>query len=84
LTLHRLGRIFPTEMTGPEIRAAREARGWTQLELAQAIGVAFETVCRWEQGKLGLRRTSEVALRAVLRDDGKAGSKRSRKTAAKS
>ncbi len=56
-------------MTGAQIRTAREARGWTQLQLAEAIGVAFETVCRWEQGKLGLRRTSEVALRAVLTSD---------------
>ncbi len=66
MTLCRERRTFATKMTGAQIRAAREARGWTQLQLAQAIGVAFETVCRWEQGRLGLRRTSEVAVRSVL------------------
>ena len=84
MTLHPRRRSFPGEMTGPEIRAAREAKGWTQLQLADAIGVAFETVCRWESGKLGLRRTSEVAIRAVLGNVGKAESRRSRTVGSKS
>ena len=83
MTLHPARIIFPTKMTGAEIRTAREARGWTQLELAQAIGVAFETVSRWEKGRMRLRRTSEVAVRAVL-EAGKELSKRPRKAGVKS
>lgn len=35
---------------GDRIRAAREAKGWTQAELAQKVGVARETVGNWETG----------------------------------
>ena len=33
------------------IRALREERGWTQLGLANAIGVTPATVYNWERGK---------------------------------
>lgn len=37
-------------MDGDEIRRAREARGWTQQQLAQAVGVGPRTVGNWERG----------------------------------
>jgi len=36
--------------TGLSIRKARKGRGWTQEQLAEALGVATETVARWEYG----------------------------------
>lgn len=38
----------------------------TQEALAAELGVRPESVNRWERGKLGLRRTSILALAGVL------------------
>jgi transcriptional regulator with XRE-family HTH domain len=38
-------------MTGDEIREARERRGWTQAQLATALGVGQRTVGNWERGE---------------------------------
>lgn len=35
---------------GPRIRAAREALGWTQVELAKRLKVGMKTVSGWENG----------------------------------
>ena len=37
--------------TGDKIRTAREARGWTQTELAARSGVTAETISRAERGR---------------------------------
>jgi DNA-binding XRE family transcriptional regulator len=58
---------YPTEsMTRQELRALRKAAGLTQGELAKRLGVALNTVSRWETG--GARITSPMArlLRLVL------------------
>lgn len=36
----------------PTIRMLREARGWTQAELAKKIGAHVNTIARWEQGAI--------------------------------
>lgn len=51
---------------GEQIRAAREAKGMTQPELAEAVGAARETVSRWETGAMPISRRSLMALQAVL------------------
>ena len=38
--------IVPNE----RLRRARHLRGWTQSDLAEAVGTDFETVSRWERG----------------------------------
>jgi transcriptional regulator with XRE-family HTH domain len=38
-------------LTGKEIRRLREARGLTQEQLAQAVGVGMRTVGAWERGE---------------------------------
>jgi DNA-binding transcriptional regulator YiaG len=37
-------------MTPREVQTLRRQFGWTQLQLATALGVTVTTVARWEQG----------------------------------
>lgn len=46
---------------GVGVRSARSAKGWTQVQLAIAAGLAPNTVARVERGELG------VSLDAALR-----------------
>ncbi|MFI2036145.1 helix-turn-helix domain-containing protein [Streptomyces bottropensis] len=55
-----------------EIRAAREARGWDQGELARLLGVGQQTVSRWERGRTSPRGELLDRLRATLGLDGAA------------
>lgn len=50
-----------------EIKRVRRELGWTQAELADALGVAANTVARWERGELAPRAPDLVrlALRAA-------------------
>lgn len=41
---------------GWRIRAARRERGWTQDELAQAVGVSRSAVAQWETDRTGQLR----------------------------
>lgn len=52
------------------IKRLRDRRGWTQLQLAQKIGVEQSTICRWERGDTqptGLYLTSIDRLIASAR-----------------
>jgi transcriptional regulator with XRE-family HTH domain len=49
-------------MTGKEIRALRRKLDWTQVALAEAIGVTSNTVARWERGEMAI---SEPAARLL-------------------
>ena len=46
------------------IRELRQARGWTQLELANRLGVTPTTVFNWERGKYEPKASQ---LRALAR-----------------
>lgn len=62
---------------GARIRRAREAKGWTQTQLAQTMGVADAQVSRWETGRYlpvvptleQLAEVLEVPTEAFFRDD---------------
>jgi transcriptional regulator with XRE-family HTH domain len=49
-------------MTGKEIRALRRRLGWTQVALADAVGVSSNTVARWERSEMAI---SEPAARLL-------------------
>ncbi len=53
------------------IRALREAQGWTQLELANRLGVTPATVYTWERGKFDPRASQlrKLALAFGVRMD---------------
>lgn len=55
-------------MKGAEVRKIRERLGWTQAQLAEALGVAPNTVARWERDELGMRATAERLLLRIAAD----------------
>ena len=62
MTFAQRGYTLRIVMTGVEIRAFREKLGWTQMVLAEAIGVTSNTVARWERGEMTI---SEPAARLL-------------------
>jgi transcriptional regulator with XRE-family HTH domain len=51
-------------MTGTQLHGIRKRLGWTQAQLADAIGVSRNTVARWERGEMKIR---EPAARLIER-----------------
>ena len=47
---------------GTRIKTLREARGWSQGELARRVGVSRATANQWESGRI-----KDIRLAAVLR-----------------
>jgi len=45
-------------MTGREVRALRKKLGLTQLRLAELVGVAENSVARWERGEMRVRESA--------------------------
>jgi transcriptional regulator with XRE-family HTH domain len=55
----------PTEF-GIWLKVEREARGWTQVEMAQRIGVSANTVARWERGEVTPNPLTQTGIRSAL------------------
>jgi transcriptional regulator with XRE-family HTH domain len=55
----------PTEM-GVRIRDIRRERGWTQDQLASAVGVSRSAVAQWETGRAGQVTTNLHRIAEVL------------------
>lgn len=51
---------------GSGVRSARVAKGWTQVQLARATGLAPNTVARVERGELGVSLDAALRLCAAL------------------
>lgn len=58
--------------TGDELRAAREARGWSLEQLAEQLQVGPKTIAAWESGEAVPQSRAEQ-IRAVLTDGGQSG-----------
>jgi len=54
------------EDVGGRIAAARRARGWTQGELAEAVGVSRSAVAQWETGRAGQITANLSRIAAAL------------------
>lgn len=56
----------PPQLKQPEIgrfvRELRQSTGLTQEQFGKKIGVSYETVCRWENGKM---QPSSLALKQL-------------------
>ena len=55
----------PAEI-GARIRVARAERGWTQDQLAGAVGVSRSAVAQWETGRAGQITGNLTRIAAVL------------------
>lgn len=60
-------------MEGKELRAIRKKMGLTQKQLAEKIGITWNTLARWERGELGIREPISRLIRIL---DETSGSKR--------
>ncbi len=56
---------YTLRMGGGELRALRERLGWTQEHLANALGVAANTVARWERDEMGMREPIDRLIRII-------------------
>lgn len=54
-------------MSGKTLRRLREAAGLTQGQLAKKLGVALNTVSRWELGQMKIAQRSERLIELVLK-----------------
>ena len=48
-----------------ELKAIRKRLGWTQAQLAEAVGVTSNSIARQERGELGIRESLARLLRLV-------------------
>ena len=53
-------------MKGKELRRLRQGLGWTQQQLADEIGVAQNSVARWERDELGMKLPVEKLIRMLV------------------
>jgi transcriptional regulator with XRE-family HTH domain len=51
---------------GTRIRTAREQQGWTQDQLATAVGVSRSAVAQWETGRAGQVTTNLTRVASTL------------------
>jgi transcriptional regulator with XRE-family HTH domain len=51
---------------GARIRTAREQQGWTQDQLATAVGVSRSAVAQWETGRAGQVTTNLTRVASAL------------------
>ena len=51
---------------GARIRTAREEQGWTQDQLAEAVGVSRSAVAQWETGRAGQVTTNLTRVASTL------------------
>lgn len=65
-------------MTGDEIKTLRTVLGWSQERLARELGVSWNSVCRWENGRgiaspLAVRALEQVASQVRVRQAAERG-----------
>jgi len=56
----------PGRLHSSEVRFIRNAMGWSQEQLGRRLGVAVETISRWENAKRPVGHQSELALRFLV------------------
>jgi transcriptional regulator with XRE-family HTH domain len=57
---------------GEELKSIRKKLGWTQVQMAKAIGVDPNTVARWERNEVGISEPIARFIRTVAKTKKKA------------
>ena len=65
MTFVRFDYTLRIVMTGVDIRALRGKLGWTQMALAEAVGVTSNTVARWERGEMAISEPASRLLQKI-------------------
>jgi transcriptional regulator with XRE-family HTH domain len=52
---------------GAEVTKIRKALGLTQVQLAEELGVAPNSVARWERDEMGIRPMAERLMRMLVK-----------------
>jgi transcriptional regulator with XRE-family HTH domain len=52
-------------MTGPALYTIRKRLGFTQKQFAEQIGVAPNSVARWERGELKMKKSTELLVKLL-------------------
>ena len=60
------------EVTGEELRRIRKRLGWTQVQLADRVGVVANTVARWERNEVPIQEPAARLIRLLAAGDVKA------------
>ena len=68
---HSLAVVESPPDAGHLIRAFRQQIGFTEEELAHALGISFSTVSRWENGHMKPSRRAWQAFRQLAAENGK-------------
>jgi transcriptional regulator with XRE-family HTH domain len=55
-------------MTPKQLRAFRQRIGMTQLEFADYLGVASNTLARWERSELNMRPATALLIEKLIQD----------------
>jgi transcriptional regulator with XRE-family HTH domain len=61
---------------GTWLKVERQARGWTQVEMAAVIGVSANSVARWERGEVTPTPLAQGGIRSALAEHDKRKGKR--------
>jgi len=57
-------------MTGKELSGIRDRLKWTQVQLAEAVGVASNTVARWERGEMAIPEPAARLIKILSKQKG--------------
>lgn len=69
MTFLRFDYTLRIVMTGVDIRALRGNLGWTQVALAEAVGVTSNTVARWERGEMAISEPASRLLQKIAAEE---------------
>ena len=53
-------------MRGKELRLIRKRLGWTQVDMAKAVGVDPNTVARWERDEIAISEPVARLIRTTV------------------
>lgn len=62
-------------MTGKELKRIRQTLGWTQAQLAEAVGVTGNTIARQERGEVRIPEPVARLVRILAEQKRKGGRK---------